>query len=85
MFGPTYFLADHALSGRELFSSNTEARRWIEYQTDYHHAGQAPRWVDGGEHGWQALRLPDGTTAGHIYALQLDKTLPESLDDEDFG
>lgn len=80
---PFYYLADHDQSGRALFSSNTEARNWLEYQTDYHHARKATHWVDGGEHGWQALRLADGTSVAHIYALQLDQTLPDDLDDED--
>jgi hypothetical protein len=82
MSRPFYYLADHEQSGRALFSSNAEARSWLEYQTDYHHAGKATRWVDGGEHGWQALRLPDGTSVAHIYALQLDKTLPDDWDED---
>lgn len=83
MHRPVCYLADHEQSGRALFSDNTEARSWIEHQTGFHHPGKATRWVDGGHHGWQALRLPDGTTAGHVYALQLDGTLPDDANDED--
>ncbi|WP_331756693.1 hypothetical protein [Streptomyces decoyicus] len=74
---PTYYLADHAKSGRALFSVPTDAREWLEYQTDYHHAGQEVRWIDGGDHGWEALRLADGATAGSVYQLKLDGTLPD--------
>ena len=83
MFRPFFYLAEHAESGRELFSSNDEARRWVEYQASYHQPDATTRWVDGGEHGWQALRLGDGTSVGHVYAMQVDKHLPDPLDDED--
>ncbi len=77
MPGPFYYLAETDKGARELFSDREEARRWLEYQTRFHHPGQDTRWVDGGDHGWQALRLPDKHSAGHVYSLWLDKTVPD--------
>ncbi|MGY0065163.1 hypothetical protein ACWY4P_53585 (plasmid) [Streptomyces sp. LZ34] len=74
---PTQYLADHARSGRALFAHRDDAHTWTEEQTSFHHPDQTFRWVDGGEHGWQALKLADGTTAGTVYALQLDGRLPD--------
>lgn len=74
---PIQYLADHNRSGRALFTRRDDARAWMEEQTRYHHPDQTARWVDGGEHGWQAHRLGDGTTAGTMYALQLDRALPD--------
>jgi len=79
---PIQYLADHEQSGRALFTRRNDAHAWVEEQTDFHHGDQNARWVDGGEHDWEALRLDDGTTAGTVYALQLDGTLP---DDDDAG
>lgn len=70
------YLAVHPRAGRALFRLPEDAREWAERQTDYH-SGQESRWVSGGEHGWEALRLPDGKTAATVYALMLDEKLPE--------
>ena len=82
---PTQFLslADHKRSGRALFTRREDARAWMEDQTRFHHPEQTARWIDGGEHGWQALKLADGTTTGTVYALQLDDRLPDRLPDYD--
>jgi hypothetical protein len=80
---PVHYLADHERSGRGLFARREDARQWIEDQTNFHHAGQATKWVDGGHHGWQALRLGDGTTAGTVYEMKLDGLLPD--DDAELG
>jgi hypothetical protein len=80
MIRPLYYLALHGQSGHALFSEDSEARQWMEYQTDYHHPGQSTTWVDGGHHGWTAQRLDDGTTAGTVYAIRLDGTLPDHDD-----
>lgn len=72
------YLAQHPRAGRALFRLPEDAREWADRQTDYHHPGQEPRWVSGGEHGWEQQHLPDGTTAATVYALMLDGTLEES-------
>lgn len=74
---PTQYLADHTNSGRALFTHRDDARAWMEEQTSFHHPSQTVQWVDGGEHGWQALNLADGTNTGTVYALQLDGVLPD--------
>jgi hypothetical protein len=78
---PIHYLADHERSGKALFSRREDARTWLEEQTAYHHDGQATKWADGGHHGWQALRLGDGTTTGTVSELKLDGVLPD-YDDE---
>lgn len=71
------YLVEHPRAGRAGFRLPEDARDWADRQTDYHHPGQAVRWVSGGEHGWEAQRLPDGTTAATVHTLMLDGTLPE--------
>ena len=60
-----YYLAEHPDSGKALFTQLSEAKRWLEYQHDYHAqmfdephdvaAAADVRWVDGGVHGWHTL------------------------------
>lgn len=70
-------LAMHPDSGHALFRQQEDAREWAEQQTAHHHPEQSCHWVSGGEHGWEALRFPDGQTAATVYTLMLDGTLPE--------
>lgn len=72
------YLVEHPKSGHALFRLPTDAREWAEQQTGFHHPGQQTRWVSGGEHGWEAQRLPNGQTAATVYALVLDGTLEDS-------
>lgn len=61
----THFLAEHPDSGKALFTRLPDARRWLEYQHDYHRqrfdepsdVAEAAdvKWVDGGDHGWHSL------------------------------
>jgi hypothetical protein len=60
-----YYLAEHPDSGKALFTRLPEAKRWLEYQHDYHRdmldepqdvaEAANTRWVDGGVHGWHSL------------------------------
>jgi hypothetical protein len=72
------YLVEHARASRKLFTWPDDARDWAERQTDFHYPQQSARWVSGGEHGWEQLRLDDGTTAATVYRLTLDETLEPS-------
>lgn len=73
MPGPHYYLAQTEQGSRALFSDRDEARRRLEDQARFHHPGQATRWIDGSDHGWEELRLPDDSPFGHVYTLWLNE------------
>ncbi|MDK1473626.1 hypothetical protein QNO07_09360 [Streptomyces sp. 549] len=72
------YLVEHSRASRKLFTLPGDAREWAEKQTHFHYPRWSTRWVSGGEHGWEQLRLGDGTTAATVYTLLLDETLEDS-------
>lgn len=60
-----HYLAEHPDSGKALFTQLSEAKRWLEYQHDYHAqqfdephdvaAAADTRWVNNDMHGWHSL------------------------------
>lgn len=71
------YLVLHPTAGRALFRLRQDAIDWADHQT-CRPGDPAPRWVSGGEHGWEQQYTPDGKTAATMYTLTLDGTLDES-------
>ncbi|MFB7222427.1 hypothetical protein [Streptomyces sp. NPDC056227] len=67
----SHYLATHQDSGHELFSHGDDARRWVEYQADYHRQ-EIGKWITHGKE--ESLQLADGKTyVGTVRSMTLDE------------
>jgi molybdopterin synthase catalytic subunit len=67
----SYYLADHEHSGNALFSDRGDAKRWVEYQADYHRQ-EIGKWITHGKE--ESLQLAGGRTyVGTVRSLTLDE------------